>query len=181
MWRAASQINHVIPIPWEDFEFSLFVTLEMIPKTPFVIFFFFFYRVCLTREKVFKFVTHPQKGLASVNFVPAWSLVVYHVIFHLQFGTYTYQLVLSYKIIDCLLTVTCYCPHSHTSTRLDSVILQYVPHKKNRQFLNAPTLENIVSYESLFRGHNICEYNLIYGDNYFNFFCINLILLERGC
>ena len=41
MWRAASQINHVIPIPWEDFEFSLFVTLEMIPKTPFVNFFFF--------------------------------------------------------------------------------------------------------------------------------------------
>ena len=40
MWRAASQINHVIPIPWEDFEFSLFVTLEMIPKTPFVNFFF---------------------------------------------------------------------------------------------------------------------------------------------
>lgn len=80
MGRAASQINHVIPIPWEDFEFSLFVTLEMIPKTPFVI---FFYRVCLTREKVFKFVTHPQKGLASVNFV---------------------------KIIDWLLTVTCYCP-----------------------------------------------------------------------
>ena len=72
-------------------------------------------------------------------------------------------------------------PHSHTSTRLDSVILQYVPHKKNRQFLNAPTLENIVSFESLFRGHNICKYNLIYGDNYFNFFCINLILLERGC
>lgn len=148
MWRAASQINHVIPIPWEDFEFSLFVTLEMIPKTPFVN--FFFYRVCWTREKVFKFVTHPQKGLASVNFV---------------------------KIIDWLLTA----PHSHTSTRLDSVILQYVPHKKNRQFLNAPTLENIVSFESLFRGHNICEYNLIYGDNYFNFFCIKLILLERGC
>ena len=24
----------------------------------------------------------PQKGLASVNFVPAWSLVVYHSIFH---------------------------------------------------------------------------------------------------
>ena len=129
----------------------------------------------MTREKVFKFVTHPQKGLASVNFVPAWSLVVYHVIFHLQFGTYTYQLVLSYKIIDWL------PPHSHTSTRLDSVILQYVLHKKNRQFLNAPTLENIVSFESLFRGHNICKYNLIYGDNYLNFFCINLILLERGC
>lgn len=108
--RAASQINHVIPIPWEDFEFSLFVTLEMTPKTPFVIFFFF--TVCLTREKVFKFVTNPQKGLASVNFVfvPAWSLVVNHIVFHLQFGTYTYQLVLSYKIIDWLLTVTCYCP-----------------------------------------------------------------------
>ena len=131
----------------------------------------------MTREKVFKFVTNPQKGLASVNFVfvPAWSLVVNHIIFHLQFGTYTYQLVLSYKIIDWL------PPHSHTSTRLDSVILQYVLHKKNRQFLNAPTLENIVSFESLFRGHNICKYNLIYGDNYFNFFCINLILLERGC
>lgn len=72
-------------------------------------------------------------------------------------------------------------PPPHTSTRLDSVILQYVPRKKNRQFLNAPTLENIVSFESLFRGHNICKYNLIYGDNYFNFFCINLILLERVC
>ena len=85
MWRAASQINHVIPIPWEDFEFSLFVTLEMILKTPFVI---FFYRVCLTREKVFKFVIDPQKGLGSVNFVfvPAWSLVVNLIIFHLLFA-----------------------------------------------------------------------------------------------
>ena len=41
-------------------------------------------------------------------------------------------------------------PHSHTSTKLDSVILQYVPHKKNRKFLNTPTLENIVSFESVF-------------------------------
>ena len=36
-------------------------------------------------------------------------------------------------------------PHSHTSTRLDSDILQYVPQKKNQQILNAPTVENIVS------------------------------------